>query len=85
MKHRATAKFWKLYDELLSDIQSIADKNFELLKANPKHPSLHFKKIKDELWSARVGLDYRALAIESADGFDWIWIGRHEEYDRLIK
>ena len=85
MKHRATAKFWKLYDELSSDIQSIADKNFELLKANPKHPSLHFKKIKDELWSARVGLAYRALAIESADGFDWIWIGRHEEYDRLIK
>ena len=53
MRHRATAKFWKLYDELSSELQSIADKNFELLKANSKHPSLHFKNIKDELWSGR--------------------------------
>lgn len=85
MKHRATTKFWKLYDELLPEIQLIADKNFELLKANTKHPSLHFKKIKDDLWSARIGLNHRALALESAYGYDWIWIGRHEEYDRLIK
>ena len=85
MRHRATAKFWKLYHELLPEIQLIADKNFELLKVNPRHPSLHFKKIKDDLWSARIGLDHRALALESADGFDWIWVGRHEEYDRLIK
>jgi len=25
-------------------IQKLADKNFELLKTNPFHPSLHFKK-----------------------------------------
>ena len=85
MKHRATAKFWKLYDALSPDIKSIAEKNFELLKANPKHPSLHFKNIKSELWSARIGMNHRALALESTSGFDWIWIGRHEEYDRLIK
>jgi hypothetical protein len=85
MRHRATAKFWKLYDALSPETQAIADKNFELLKANPRHPSLHFKNVKSELWSARIGLNHRALALEGADGFDWIWIGRHEEYDRLIK
>ena len=35
-------------------------KNFELLKSNPKHPSLHFKRI-GKLWSARVGEHHRAL------------------------
>jgi hypothetical protein len=37
------------------------------------------------LWSARVGSDYRALALEEADGFSWIWIGTHAEYDRLLR
>ncbi|WP_318528194.1 hypothetical protein [Mesorhizobium sp. J8] len=55
-----------------------------MMKANPRHPSLHFKKV-GELWSARIDDNYRALALESADGFDWIWIGSHAEYDRLIK
>jgi hypothetical protein len=67
MKHRATAKFWKLYDELSPETQSIADKNFALLKANPGHPSLHFKSVKSELWSARIGLSHRVLALEGAD------------------
>jgi len=36
-------------------------------------------------WSARVGLDYRALATPVDDGFLWFWIGTHGEYDRLIR
>jgi len=36
-------------------IRSLADKKFELLKAEPAHPSLHFKKI-GRYWSARVGI-----------------------------
>lgn len=54
------------------------------MKTNPRHPSLHFKKV-GELWSARIDDNYRALALEGADGFHWIWIGNHAEYDRLIK
>jgi hypothetical protein len=47
-------------------------------------PSLHFKKIGD-LWSLRVGLNYRALALdEPPDGVVWFWIGRHGDYDHLI-
>jgi hypothetical protein len=37
-----------------------------LLKRNPQHPSLQFKKLGDrhaqEIWSAQVTLKYRALA-----------------------
>lgn len=64
-------------------MRALADKNFDLLKENPRHPSLHFKRVGD-VWSVRVGIDYRALALPSADGFDWFWIGSHADYDRLI-
>jgi len=82
--HRTTSRFWSLFEEVPPAIQSVARKNFELLKQNPSHPSLHFKKI-GNLWSARAGLNYRALAIQDEDDFVRVWIGRHEDYDRLIK
>lgn len=64
----------------------MADKNFDLLKTNPQHPSLHFKKIGGEkqLWSVRVGSHYRALAVEKPDGIVWFWIGSHAEYDIVL-
>ena len=83
MKHIATAGFWRAYAALRTDTRKIADKNFELLKANPRHPSLQLKKVGD-LWSARVGRDFRALAIDHEAGLAWIWIGAHDEYERMI-
>ncbi len=53
-------------------------------KENPRHPSLHFKKV-GRFWSARVGLQHRALAVEVEDGLLWFWIGSHADYDRLVK
>jgi hypothetical protein len=85
LSHRATKSFWRLYSELPEDIRDLADKNFVLLRSDPFHPSLHFKTIKPELWSARVGMHFRALAIPENGGYAWIWIGSHAEYDRLIR
>ena len=85
MKHIATASFWARYDALPERIRELADKNFELLKQNPNHPSLHFKQVGKGLWSARVGMNFRALAIPHDNGFAWIWIGTHAEYDRIIR
>jgi hypothetical protein len=84
VKHRATASFWTKYNSLSKAVRRAADKSFTLLKNNPRHPSLHFKKV-GELWSARIDDNYRALALESPDGYHWIWIGTHSEYDRLLK
>ncbi|MDH5429434.1 MAG: hypothetical protein OEZ57_11870 [Nitrospirota bacterium] len=83
MRHYASSKFWALYQELQPNIRDLADKNFQLLKSNPQHPSLHFKRI-DELWSVRVGAHYRALGIDVEGGVQWIWIGTHAEYDNII-
>jgi hypothetical protein len=82
--HFASPSFWTAYHALPISVQKNADKNFELLKANPKHPSLHLKKV-GRYRSARIGIHYRALAVDAEDGLLWFWIGSHTEYDRLIK
>ena len=83
MKHRATPKFWRCYRGLPREIRQLADRSYDLLKTNPAHRSLHFKKV-GQFWSARVGLHYRALAVEVEGGLVWFWIGSHAEYDQLV-
>ena len=83
MTHRATPRFWRCYNGLPKDIRALADRCYAQLKADPKHPSLHFKKV-GTIWSARVGLHYRALATEAGDDRIWFWIGTHADYDRLL-
>jgi len=83
VRHFTTPRFWKAYDGLPAEIQKLADKNFELLRDDLDHPSLHLKKV-GRFWSVRVGRSYRALAAEHDYGFLWFWIGTHGEYDDLI-
>ena len=81
--HRTTPGFRRALGRLPEEVQRVARRNFRLLVENPRHPSLHFKNV-GAYWSARVGRDYRALAAEDGADFVWVWIGRHDEYDRLI-
>ncbi len=82
--HEATPHFWDRLNRLPRNIQDSAHKAFALLKENPRHPSLHFKKV-NKYWSVRVGGSYRALAIKHGDRFVWVWIGSHDEYQKIIK
>jgi len=84
MKHRATPRFWACYRRLPKEIQRLADRDYEMLRSDLRHPSLHFKKV-GELWSVRVGLHYRALAVEDGEELLWVWIGTHAEYDGLVR
>jgi hypothetical protein len=88
MQHRATGGFWREYRALPQEIRNRADQKFSLLKADRQHPSVQFKKLGErhgqEIWSARVTLNYRALAILQTDGYLWFWIGAHDTYDSLI-
>lgn len=83
MNHFTTSDFWFHYRQLSQEVQHLADKNFDLLRTDPTHPSLRLKKV-GQFWSARVGLRYRVLAKERAEGLVWFWIGSHAEYDQLI-
>ena len=83
MNHHASPEFWQSYRSLPVAVQRLADRCFQQLKRDPRHPSLHFKKV-GRFYSARVGIHYRALGVEAADGIVWFWIGPHAEYDKLI-
>lgn len=82
--HYTTYRFWECYNALPEAVQRTADRCYELLKTDPTHPSLHFKKV-GKYWSVRVGGGYRALGIEVEKGILWFWIGTHAEYDRLMR
>jgi hypothetical protein len=84
VNHFTNRKFWAFYARLPPDVRKRADENFELLKTNPRHPSLHFKKV-GRFWSVRVGEKHRTLGVESQRGIVWFWIGLHSEYDRITR
>jgi hypothetical protein len=83
LRHHASPSFWACYQALSPAIRQLADQAYERLKRDPFYPSLHFKKV-GRYWSARVGSHHRALAVETADGLVWFWIGTHADYDRLV-
>ena len=37
--------FWQAFDKLSSEIMRLPNKNYALLRDNPSHPGLHFKKV----------------------------------------
>jgi len=85
LKHLANPRLGLCYRQLAPDIKTLADKNFGLLKADTRLPSLQLKKVADAVYSIRVGLSHRALAGERADGLQWFWIGSHADYDRILR
>jgi len=74
LNHYAAPSFWRCYRELPKPVRNLADKQFELLKTDPRHPSLHFKRVA-RFHSVRVGSHYRALAVDAPDGV---------RYDRIV-
>jgi hypothetical protein len=83
VKHRASRRFWGCYRRLPEETRRLADESYRLLLSDPKHPSLHFKRI-GRFWSARVGAHYRALAVEHEDCVVWFWVGQHALYNRMV-
>ena len=83
MKHFATPEHWFHYRRLTPELRELADAKFQLLKSNPRHPSLRLKKI-GVFWSVRIGLRQRALAKERKEGLLWFWIGPHDIYEQIL-
>jgi len=83
LRHRTASQFWDAFAVLPVPVRRLAERNFQKLKADPSHPSLHLKQV-GRYWSVRVGLHHRAVAVRRDDDFVWFWVGTHAEYDRLI-
>lgn len=86
MRSRTTRRFWRLFQDLPLDVQRDAKHAYRLFQSNPAHAGLQFKELEgeDDIYSVRIGLDYRALAVMKKDRIVWYWIGNHSEYDRLV-
>jgi len=84
---KTTDRFRKAYAQLPEHVQRRAREAYRLFRDNPSHPSLRFKQVHAArpIYSARVGLGYRALAVRDDDTVVWFWIGTHADYDRLIR
>ena len=60
---------------------------YELFVQNPRHPSLHFKRVHtvEPIVSVRVGRNHRAVGyLEEGNIVVWFWIGPHEQYETLL-
>ena len=88
MRSSRTRAFWQKFVELPLRIKETAKKNYELWKQNPFHPSLEFKLVlpKENIWSVRIGIGWRALGVMKADEkkIVWFWVGSHAEYDKIL-
>ena len=86
IESRTTRSFRTSFAALPDEIQTQARRAYRLLRADPAHPSLRFKKVEqtENVYSVRVGLGYRALGVLQGSVVTWFWIGSHADYDRLV-
>lgn len=61
MRIRISETALKQYKKLPTALRQKADKQFEYLLTDIRHPSLHAKKYResDDLWQARIDRDWR--------------------------
>jgi hypothetical protein len=84
MKSSGTNEFWRLYRALPKQIREATRRAYRIWSANPRAAGLRFKKVRD-VYAIRIGhTGYRAIAVDVPDGFLWIWIGPHDEYERFL-
>jgi len=86
MNSKASPRFWRLYDRLPHHEQQRARKAYQIWKTNPNAPGLRFKRVSEQepIYSVRVGDAYRVLGLLEGDTIVWFWIGRHDEYERIL-
>jgi hypothetical protein len=86
MNSRTTRGFRELLAALPVQVRAQARDAYRLFEQNPSHPGLHFKKVHSDppIYSARVGIGYRAVSVRDGNTVIWFWIGSHADYDKLL-
>ena len=80
MTLRPTPRFAADYDALPQPLRLRVDKALGLLLANPRHPSLHIKKMKgyENRWEGRVTLHYRVIFTIEGSAYLLLRVGTHD-------
>ena len=86
MISRVRPSFWRAYEALDPRVRHAARKSYQLFMEDPGHPSLRFKKLAgyDRIWSVRINDSFRAIAERDGDTVTWVWIGSHNDFDKLF-
>jgi len=81
-----TRQFREMLAALPPHVRRQAREAYRLFRDNPRHPGLHFKRVHEDppIFSARVGIGYRAAGVREGNTIVWFLIGSHAEYDRLV-
>jgi hypothetical protein len=81
-----TEKFRICFSKLPKNIQLLAQKNYKIWMKDNYHPSVKFKQVHQikPIFSARVGLAYRAIGVKQDETIIWFWIGSHSDYNNLL-
>ena len=85
MISKVRPSFWRAYERLAPSTKARARAAYQFFAKNSDHPSLRFKKLQGgEFWSVRINEQYRAVGVRSGEIIEWIWIGTHNEFDKLF-
>ncbi len=86
MNSRTTRRFRELLGSLPLHVRQQAREAYRLFRQNPAHPGLRFKQVQVDppVYSARIGISYRALGVRDGDTIIWFWIGSHSDYDKIL-
>ena len=80
MKIQTTKPFDRDYNELIKEIKERANKQFNLLMKDPRHPSLRLKKIKGhpDIWEGRITDSYRFTLQITGETYILRRVGTHD-------
>ena len=86
MNSHITRRFREMFADLPAHVRRQAREAYRLFRQNPFHPGLHFKQVHADplVYSARVGISYRAVCVRDGDTVVWFWIGSRAVYDQLL-
>jgi hypothetical protein len=64
IQSRTTRQFREAFGSLPNDVRRQAERAYRLVRTDPRHPSLRFKKVDEEsdVYSVRIGLGYTRTA-----------------------
>ncbi len=94
-----TREFIKAFEQLPSEIKSLAERIYEIFCAHPDDERLRTNSLEDSKkakhrdgsYSVQIGYRYRAIYVidrgpnnDEAEQYCWYWIGSHESYNNFI-
>lgn len=87
MTSRTTQRFRDCFAALPGAAQQQARAAYRRFRENSRQPGLRFKRVhaSEPIYSVRITRDYRALGVLDGDQIIWFWVGKHDEYEKIVR